>query len=164
MVDFDGVTNKNIKEHNPNWPQIPDHLFRVLVFGGSGSGKSNSSVNWINHQQDIHKMYLYAKDTFEAKYHCLINKQEKKKDLKHFNYSEAFIVYSNDIDDIYKNVEEHNPNKRRKILIIFDVMIADMLSNKKCYASSNWNIYEKKETKHFSHFYDTILFCCTKKY
>ena len=45
MIDFDGVTNKNIKEHNPNWPQIPDHLYRVLVFGGSGSGKANSSFN-----------------------------------------------------------------------------------------------------------------------
>ena len=60
----------------------------------------------------------------------LINKRENTC-LKCFNDSKAFIGYSNDIDDIYKNSEEYNPNKRRKILIVFDDMIADMLSNKK---------------------------------
>ena len=49
----------------------------------------------------------------------------------HLNDSKAFIEYSNYMDDIYKNIEEYNPNKKRKILIVFDDMIADMLSNKK---------------------------------
>ena len=60
----------------------------------------------------------------------LINKRERA-GLKHLNDSKAFIEYSNDMDDIYKNIEEYNPNKKRKILIVFDDMIADMLSNKK---------------------------------
>ena len=42
MIDFDSVTTKNIKEHNPDWPQIPDHPYRVLIIGGSGSGKQNN--------------------------------------------------------------------------------------------------------------------------
>ena len=60
----------------------------------------------------------------------LINKREST-GLKYLNDSKAFIEYSNDMDDIYKNIEEYNPNKKRKILIVFDDMIADMLSNKK---------------------------------
>ena len=65
-----------------------------------------------------------------SKYWLLINKREST-GLKYLNDSKAFIEYSNDMDDIYKNIEEYNPNKKRKILIVFDDMIADMLSNNK---------------------------------
>ena len=58
-----------------------------------------------------------------------MNKREST-GLKYLNYSKAFIKYSNDMDNIYKNIEDYNPNKKRKILIVFDDMIADMLSNK----------------------------------
>ena len=105
MINFDDVTKENIKEHNPNWPQIPDHPYRILIIGGSGSGKTNSLFNLINEEPDIDKIYLYAKDPYEAKYQFLINKREST-GLKHFNDSKAFIEYSNDMDDIYKNIEE----------------------------------------------------------
>ena len=72
-------------------------------------------------------MYLYAKDLSEAKYQFLINKREST-GLKHLNYSKAFTEYTNDKDDIYKNIEEYNPNEKRKILIVFDDMIAVILS------------------------------------
>ena len=75
-------------------------------------------------------MYLHAKDPYQAKYQSLINKQEIT-DSKHFNDSKGFIEYLDDIDDIYKNIEEHNPNKNRKISLLFDGMVVDMLSNKK---------------------------------
>ena len=58
---------KDIKEHNPNWPEIPDHPYRVLLIGGSGSGKTNAILNLINHEPDIDKIYLYGKDQYEAK-------------------------------------------------------------------------------------------------
>ena len=67
-MNFDGVTKENIKEHNPNWPKIPDHPYIILMIGGSGSGKTNSWFNLINEEPDIDKIYLYAKDPFEAKY------------------------------------------------------------------------------------------------
>ena len=76
MVGFDDVTKENIKEHNPNWPQIPDHPYRILIIRGSKSGKTNSSFNLISHQSDIDKNYLYAKDLYEAKYQLLINKRK----------------------------------------------------------------------------------------
>ena len=75
-------------------------------------------------------MYLYAKDPYESKYQFLINKREST-GLEYFDNSKAFIEYSNDMDDIYKNIEEYNWNKKRKILITFDDMIADMMSNKR---------------------------------
>ena len=75
-------------------------------------------------------MYLYAKDLYEPKYQFLINKRESI-GLKHFNDPKAFIEYSNDMHDVYKNIDDYNPDKENKILIVFDDMIADMIYNKK---------------------------------
>ena len=87
-------------------------------------------LNLINNEPDIGKTYLYAKYLHEAKYQLLINRTEST-GLKYLNDSKAFIEYSSDMDDIYKNIERYNPNRKRKILIVFDDMISDMLSNKK---------------------------------
>ena len=87
-------------------------------------------MNLINNQPDIDKIYLHAKDPYEAKYQFLINKREST-GLKHFNDPKAFIEYSNDMQDVYKNIDEYNTDKERKILIVFDDMIADMINNKK---------------------------------
>ena len=93
MIDFDDVKKENIKEHNLNWPKIPDHPYRILIIGSSGSGKTNSLFNLINQQPDIDKIYLQAKfflyNSYEAKYHFLSNKREST-GLKHFNDSKAF--------------------------------------------------------------------------
>ena len=87
-------------------------------------------MNLINNQPDIDKIYLYAKDPYKTKYQYLINKREKV-GLDHFNDPKAFIEYSNDMQDVYKNTEEYNPIEKRKVLIVFDDMIADMINNNK---------------------------------
>ena len=87
-------------------------------------------MNLINNQPDIDKIYLYVKDPYEAKYQFLINKR-KSTGLKHFNDPKAFIEHSNDMQDVYKNIEQYNIGKKRKILIAFDDMIADVVNNKK---------------------------------
>ena len=92
MVNFDDYANKNKTEHSLNWPYIPDHPYRILVMGGSESGKTNALLNLINKQPDIEKIYLYAKDPFEAKYQILIDRRESVV-LKHFNDPKAFIEY-----------------------------------------------------------------------
>lgn len=84
----------------------------------------------MHHQPDIDKIYLYDKDPYEPKYQLLISKREKV-DTDHRNNPKAFTKYSNDMQDIYKNIDDYNPNKNRKILIAFDNKIADMISNKK---------------------------------
>ena len=116
-----------MQEHNPNWPENPDHPYRILIVGGSGSGKRNPL---LNKEPDTDKKFSYAKDPYKAKYQLLINKR-KSTGLKYFKDSKAFIEPSNDMEDIYKNIEDYNPNKKRKILIAFDDMITDMRSNKK---------------------------------
>ena len=73
---------------------------------------------------------MYAKDPYEAKYQYLINKREGV-GINHFNDPKAFIEYSNDMHDVYKNIDDYNPDKENKILIVFDDMIADMIHNKK---------------------------------
>ena len=72
MINFDDVTKENIKEHNPNWPEIHDYPYRTLIVGGSGSRKTNLLFNLMNQQPDIDEIYLYVKDPFEAKYHLLL--------------------------------------------------------------------------------------------
>ena len=113
MINFDESTNENIIEHNLKWPYIPDHPYRILITGGSGSGKTNALLNLINNQPDIDKIYLYAKDPYEKKYQYLINKREKV-GLNHFNYPKAFMEYSNDMQDVHKNIEDYNPIKNVK--------------------------------------------------
>ena len=130
MINFDDYANENKTEHNLKWPYIPDHPYRILIIGGSGSGKTNALLNLINNQPDIDKIYLYAKDPYEAKYQFLINKRESTR-LKHFNDPKAFIEYSNDMQDVYKNIEEYNLGKKSKILIVLDNMIANMINNEK---------------------------------
>ena len=130
MINFDDYTNENIIEHNSMWSYIPDLPYRILIIGGSGSGKTNALLNLINNHPDIDKIYLYAKDPYEAKYQYLINKCEKV-GLDHFDDPKAFIEYSNDMQDVHKNIDDYNPRKKRKVLIVFDDMIADMTNNKK---------------------------------
>ena len=127
---FDDYVNENKTKHNSKWPYIPDHPYRILIIGDSGSRKTNALLNLIKNQSDIDKIYLYAKDPYEAKYQFLINKREST-GLKHFNDPKAFIEYSNDMQDVYINIEEYNTDKERKILIVFDDMIADMIYNKR---------------------------------
>ena len=106
------------------------HIFQILIIGGSGSGKTNVLLNLIESQPDSDKIYFYAKDPYEAKYQYLINKREGV-GINHFNDPKAFIEYSNDMHDVYKNIDDYNPDKENKILIVFDDMIADMIHNKK---------------------------------
>ena len=86
-------------------------------------------MNLTNNQPDIDKIYLYAKDLYEAKYQYLISKREKV-GLDHYDDRKAFIEYSNDIQDVYKYIDEYNADKERNILIVFDDRIADMIDNK----------------------------------
>ena len=103
MIHFDNYTNENKTEHNLKWPYIPDHSYRISIIGGSGSGKANALLNLINNQPDIDEIYLYAKNSYEAKYQFSINKREST-GLKHLNDSEAFIENSNDMQDVYQNI------------------------------------------------------------
>ena len=73
MIHFDDYTNENKLEHNLNWSYVPDHPYRILIVGGSGSGKTNALPNLIYDQPDIDKIYLYGKDPYEAKYQYLVN-------------------------------------------------------------------------------------------
>ena len=73
MINFDEI---NETKHNQNWPYVPDHPYRILIIRGSGSGKTYALLDLIENQPDIDKIYLYAKDPYEAKYQYLINKRE----------------------------------------------------------------------------------------
>ena len=130
MINFDDIVSENKTAHNKNWSYIPDHSDRILIIEGSGLRKTNVLLNLIENQPDIDKIYLYAKDPYEAKYQYLINIRESAA-LKYFNDAKVFIEFSNDMHDVYKNIDEYNIDKEPKILIVFDDMIANMINNKK---------------------------------
>ena len=110
MINLDNIINENNEQHNKKWPYIPDHLYRILIIGGLGSGKTNILLNLINKQKDIDKIYLYAKDLSEPKYEYLI-KNRKNAGIKHVNDGNAFIEYSNTMDDVYKNIAQSEEEK-----------------------------------------------------
>ena len=130
MINLDSITNENNKEHNEKWPYIPDHPYRILIINGSGSGKTNALLNLINEQDNIDKIYLDAKDSREPKYKYLIKNHENV-GIIHLNDSNTFIECSNTMDNVYENIDDYNPSRKRKILIVFDDMIADIMTNKK---------------------------------
>ena len=130
MVNFDDIVNENKTKHSKNWPYIPYHPFKILIIGGSGSAKTNVLLNLIENQLDIDKIYLYAKDPYEAKYQYLISKR-KSVGINYFKDPKVFIEYSNGMHDVFKNINYYSPDKENKILIVFDNMIADMIQNKK---------------------------------
>ena len=105
MINFGEYTNENKKKTTPKWPYIPDHLYRILIIGGSGSGKINTLLNLKNNQPDIDKIYLYTNNLYESKYPFLINERESI-GLKYFNNPKAFIEYSNDMKNVYKNIDD----------------------------------------------------------
>ena len=76
MINLDNIVNNNNEKHNEKWPYIPYHPYRVLINGGSGSGKTNTLLNLINEQKDIDKIYLYAKDLSESKHKYFIRSRE----------------------------------------------------------------------------------------
>ena len=146
MVNLDNIVNNNNKEHNEKRPYIPDHPYRILIIGGSGSRKTNTLLHLINEQKDIDKIYLYGKDLSEQKYEYLIRNRENA-GIKYLNDSKAFIECSNTMNDVYENIDNYNLNRKRKILIVFDDMIADIMTNK----------------KYFTCIYHSILFFCSKR-
>ena len=130
MLNLDNiVSNKNENKDN-NWP------FRMLIIGPSGSGKTNTLLHLfqnLNETTPVDEIYLYAKDLTEPKYEFLINNR-KNAGIKHFNDSTAFIEYSNDMDDVFTNIDDYNKKRQRKVLIVFDDMIADIMSSTKSQA------------------------------
>ena len=130
MFNLDAITNKNNKDDDKNWP------YRMLIIGPSGSGKTNALLNLIQEQNNsnpIDKIYLYAKDLSEPKYQFLIEKRENA-GMKNYNNPTAFTECSNTMDDVFSNIDDYNPKRKRKILIVFDDMIADIMTNKRLQA------------------------------
>ena len=128
---------------------MSDQLYRTLIEGGSGSRETNALLNLINHETDIDKIVLYVKDSHEVKYQFLTN-QQKNTGLKHFNDTKTFTECSNNMDNIYWKIDEYNTKKKRKKSIVFDDVIADMLSNKIRNSIVTELFIRGTKTKHFS--------------
>ena len=129
MINLDSITNENNQEHNEKWPYIPDHPYRILITDGSGSEQINALLNLMKEQDDTDKIYLYAKNLNEPNYEFLI-KKHKDVGTNHFDDSNVFIECLNSLDDVYQNIDDYNPSTQRKILIVFDDMIAGIMRNK----------------------------------
>ena len=125
MLNLDDiVSNKKENKERNDWP------FKMLIIGSSDSGKTNTLLHLINNFHPIDKIYLYAKDTDEKKYQYLINKREQA-GIQNLNDPHAFIEYSNDMNDVLDDINNYNKNRDKKVLIIFDDMIADIMSSEK---------------------------------
>ena len=132
-----------------------------MIICGCGSRKTNALFNLIKEQYDIDKIYLYGKDLSKPKYEFFIKKR-KDAGTKHFNDSNAFIECSNTINDVYENIDDYNPNRQRKILIVFDEMIADIMSNKKFQAIIKELLIRCKKLN-ISLVFNTVLFFGSKR-
>ena len=126
MLNLDNIVSnkKKSSSENDDWP------FRMLIIGPSGSGKTNTLLHLKDKFHPIDKIYLYAKDTDEDKYQYLINKREQA-GIKNLNDPHAFIEYSNDLNDVLKDINNYNKKRDKKVLIIFDDMITDIMRSEK---------------------------------
>ena len=102
----------------------------MLIIGPSGSGKTNTLLNLINNFHPIDKIYLYAKDVDEKKYQYLINKREQA-GIKNLNDPHTFKEYLNDMNDVLEDINNYNKKRDKKVLIILDDMIADIMRSEK---------------------------------
>ena len=123
MFNLDDIKKENNNKYNKIWPHVLDHPCRILIIGGSRSRKTNALLNLTKH-------YLHAKDLSEIKYEFLIKKHEDA-GIKNLNDLNVFSECSNTMDDVYEDIDDYNTNRQRKILIVFDDMIADIMSKKK---------------------------------
>ena len=101
----------------------------MLIIGASRTGETSTLLNLIKEQNDIDKMYFYAKDFSKTKYECLIKKRENA-GTKHLKDPKAFIECFSTMDVFYLNIDDCNPSRKRKNLIVFDEIIAGIMSNK----------------------------------
>ena len=102
-----------------------------MIIGLSGNGKTNAPLNLIQQDNNVTgKIYLYAKDLEEPKYQFLIKKREQA-GIKNLNDPTAFIEYFNSMDNVYDAINDYNPNRKRKVLIVYDDIIADIMTNRK---------------------------------
>ena len=131
-----------------------------MIIGGSGSGKTNALINLINKQNDTDKIYLYARDLSEPKYEYLIKKREDA-GIKHLNNPNAFIECSNTMDDVYEDIDNYNPKRNKKVLIAFDDMIADIMTNKRFQAIIKELFIRCRKLN--TRFYHSILLFCSKR-
>ena len=132
MLNLDNIVSNKNKNKDTTWLSSLERNnwpFRMLIIGPSGSGETNTLLNLINNLHPINKIYLYAKDINEPKYECLINKREQA-GIKNLNDPHAFIEYSDDMDDVLDDINNYNKNRGKKVLIVFDDMIADIEYNK----------------------------------
>ena len=107
MLNLDDIVSNNKSSSESNdWP------FRMIIIGPSCSGKRNTLLHLINNFHPIDKIYLYAKDTDKKKYQFLINKREQA-GLKNLNHPHAFIEYSNDMNDVFDNIDDYNKNREK---------------------------------------------------
>ena len=124
MLNLDNIVGNKKESKDNNWP------FRMLIIEPSGSGKTNTLLHLINNLHSIDKIYLYAKDINEKKCKYLIKKREQV-GLKNLNDSKAFIENSDDMDDVFDNSNNYNKNRDKKVLTLFDDMIADIMRSEK---------------------------------
>ena len=126
MLNLDNIVSnkKKISSENDDWP------FRMLIIGPSESGKTNNLLHLIDKFHPLDKIYLYAKDTDEDKYQYLINKREQA-GIKSLKDPHAFMEYSNDMNDVLEDIYNYNKKIHKKVLIIFDDMIADIMRSEK---------------------------------
>ena len=126
MLNLDDIVSNEKKSSSEN----NDWSFRMLIIGPSGSGKTNTLLHLIDKFHPIDKIYFYTKDTDEEKYQYLINKREQA-GIKNLNDPYAFMEYSNNMNDVLEDINNYIKNRDKKVLIIFDDMIADIMRSEK---------------------------------
>ena len=125
MNNFDNYANENKIGHNLKWPRIPDWLYRILITGRSGSGKTNALLNLINNQSDIDKIYLSANDTYEAKYQILISKRERT------GLKQKLLLSIQMICKMFTKILMITMRIKNANYWVFDDIIADIINNQK---------------------------------